>query len=99
MEIQKESDLLEFDIQKIISLLEETIINKIKNIEKEEEDLKSANIEEIKKNASKEEKCYFDLILEKNLNYFLDKIKDLNIKEYFELTKGTYINDEIKKIK
>lgn len=98
MEIQKETDLLECDIQKIISLLEETIIDKIKNIEKEEEELKSANIEEIKKNTSTEVRCYFDLVLEKILNYFLDKIKDLNVKDYFELTKRAYINDEIQKV-
>lgn len=98
MEVLKESKLLDNDINKIIEQLEKEISEKIKNLEKADEDLKASDIQNIKNETSKEVNVYFNLVLEKILNYYLDKIKELNIKEYFELTKRTYINDEWKKV-
>lgn len=98
MEVLKESKLLDSDINRIIEQLEKEISEKIKNLEKEEENLKASDIQNIKNETSKEVNVYFNLVLEKILNYYLDKIKELNIKEYFELTKRTYINDEWKKV-
>jgi len=93
MKIQKGSNLLDNDIQNIIALLEKEIMKKISENEKDEK-LTTIGIKELKQGATKEVRCYFDLILEKILNYYLDKIKGLNIKEYFEETKQVYINDE-----
>lgn len=97
MEIVKEKNLLDNDISKIIKLFEETITSKIADIEKEE-DLKNNDIQKVKENTSKENICYFDLILEKVLNYYLNEIKNLNVKKYFEITQHTYINDEYEKV-
>lgn len=98
MEVLKETKLLDNDINKIIEQLEKEISEKIKNLEKVEENLKVSDIQSIKNETSKEVNVYFNLVLEKILNYYLDKIKELNIKEYFELIKYTYINDEWKKV-
>lgn len=98
MEIIKESELLDNDINKVIQQLENGILEKITNLKKVEEELTTSNIQIIKSETSKEVQCYFDLILEKILNYYLDKIKDLNIKEYFEITKGCYSNEEWDKV-
>lgn len=98
MEILKESKLLDNDINNLIQQLENEIVEKITNLEKVDEELQTSDIQKIKNETKKEVQCYFDLILEKILNYYLDKIKCLNIKEYFEITKGCYFNDEWEKI-
>ena len=98
MEILKETKLLDNDINRIIKQLEKEISEKIKNLEKEEENLQASDIQNIKNENSKEANVYFNLVLEKTLNYYLDKLKELNIKEYFEITKRVYITDEWKKI-
>ena len=98
MEILKETKLLDDTVSKIIQQLENEILEKIANLEKEDEELETSDIQTLKSEISKEENCYFDLILEKILNYYLNELKELNIKEYFEKTKGCYINDEWKQV-
>lgn len=98
MEVLKETKLLEDTVSKIIQQLENEILEKMTNLEKEDEELPTSDIQTLKNEMSKEVKCYFDLILEKLLNYYLDELKKLNIKEYFEKTKGCYVNDEWKKV-
>lgn len=97
MEILKETSLLDNDVDKIIQFLEKEIVEKITSKELEVE-FKNHDIQTIKANITKEEQCYFDPILESILNYYLDKIKDLNCKEYFEITQHTYINEEWEKV-
>lgn len=98
MEVLKETKLLDNDVSKIIQQLEKEIKEKIANLEKEDEELQTSDIQTLKNEMSKEVKCYFDLILEKILNHYLNELKKLNIKEYFELTKRCYINDEWKHV-
>lgn len=98
MEVLKESKLLDNDINNLIQQLEKEIVEKITNLEKVDEELQTSDIQKIKNKTKKEVQNYFDLILEKILNYYLDKIKGLNIKEYFEITKGCYSNDEWEKV-
>lgn len=98
MEVIKETNLLDNDVKKIIEQLEKEILEKITNLEKDEENLKTSDIQNIKNGTSKEVGVYFNLFLEKILNYYLDKLKELDIKKYFEVTKRTYINDEWKKV-
>lgn len=93
MEILEETDFLDNDVNKIIQFLGNEIVEKITFKELEEE-FKNHDIQTIKDNITKEEQCYFDLILERILNYYLKKIKGLNCKDYFEITKRTYINKE-----
>ncbi len=98
MEVLKETKLLDNDVSKIIQQLENEIKEKIANFEKEDEELQISDIQRLKNEMSKEVKCYFDLILEKILNYYLNELKKLNIKKYFELTKRCYVNDEWKQV-
>ena len=93
METLRETNLVDNEVNKIIQFLEKEIVEKITFKELEEE-FKNHDIQIIKDNIAKKEQCYFDLILERILNYYLDKLIGLNCKDYFEVTQSTYINEE-----
>ncbi len=98
MEDIKETKLLDADVKNIIEQLEKEILEKITNLENDDENLKSSDIQNIKNNTSKETSFYFNLVLENILNYYLDKLKKLDVKKYFELMKHVYVNDELEQI-
>jgi len=86
-----QNELLDKDNDNIISILEDTINNKILIYEKEEQ-FKKYDINKIKTNSPNN----YNLILEECLNYYLEQIKNLNVKDYFEVIQKRYLDDNAK---
>lgn len=85
------------NVNAIIELLENSILEEISYIETENENFREIKCNDLIK-VKETIPCFFDGVYDNVLNYYLDKISKLNIKEYFELTNNSYYSRNSDKI-